>query len=54
MTKKVILCTKNKGKVKEFEELFNSYNIDIKIISLFDLDDNDEVEENGESFKENA
>jgi len=54
MTKKVILCTKNKGKVKEFEELFNSYNIDIKIISLFDLDDNDEVEENGTSFKENA
>ena len=54
MKKKVILCTKNKGKVKEFEELFNFYNIDIELISLFDLDDNDEVEENGSSFKENA
>ena len=54
MKKKVILCTKNKGKVKEFEELFNFYNIDIELISLYDLDDFDEVEENGTSFKENA
>ena len=52
--KQILLCTKNKGKVKEFIELFNLFNVDVEVISLFDLKDDEEVEENGNSFKENA
>ena len=51
---KVILCTQNKGKLKEFQELFSLFNLDIDLISLDSLHDTDEVEENGSSFQENA
>lgn len=52
--RQILLCTKNKGKVKEFIELFNLFNVDVEVISLFNLKDDEEVEENGNSFKENA
>lgn len=52
--KKVILCTKNKGKVVEFEELIKGFKLEIELVSLFDLNDNDEVIEDGASFKENS
>lgn len=52
--KKVLLCTKNKGKVIEFKEILDDFNLDIELVSLFDLNDEDDVEEDGESFKENA
>ena len=50
----IILCTKNKGKVKEFKELFEGFKLDINLISLDDLNDNDEVIEDGNSFSQNA
>ena len=50
----IILCTKNQGKVREFQELFSLFNLDINLISLDSLGDNDEVEENGSTFKANA
>src|SRR5690625_345186 len=49
----IIIDTKNKGKVAEFQELFKKY--DMETISLLDLPDNKEdVEETGETFEENA
>ena len=51
---KVILCTKNKGKLKEFKELFAMLGINLELISLFDLNEEEDVLENGNTFKENA
>lgn len=50
--KEVIIATQNSGKAKEFEHIFNRYNIQVK--SLLDLGDVTEIEENGETFEENA
>lgn len=50
--KEVIIATKNSGKAKEFEHIFNRYNIQVK--SLLELDSSIEIEENGETFEENA
>lgn len=50
--KEVIIATKNKGKVKEFEHIFNPLGIAVK--SLLDLDESIEIEENGTTFEENA
>lgn len=51
--KKIILATKNKGKAKEFKEIFGSIGIDI--VTLLDLkEDIPEIEETGETFEENA
>lgn len=51
--KEIIIATKNKGKVDEFKHIFKNY--DIEATSLLDLSiDTPEVEETGETFKENA
>lgn len=51
--KEIIIATKNKGKVKEFKQLFDQYNIKIK--SLLDLDSElPDIEETGTTFQENA
>lgn len=51
--KKILIATKNKGKVAEFETLFKNYGIEV--MSLLDLsDDIKDVEETGETFAENA
>ncbi|MEK3890551.1 XTP/dITP diphosphatase [Bacillus sp. FSL K6-3431] len=52
MTKKMIIATKNIGKVKEFEALFFPY--DVKVLSLLDLEDLPDIEETGSTFEENA
>lgn len=49
---KIILATKNKGKLKEIREIFNDTNFDI--ISLLDFPNNYEIVEDGNSFEENA
>lgn len=50
---KILIATKNNGKVAEFQELFKKY--DMQTISLLDLpDDIEDVEETGETFEENA
>jgi len=50
--KTVIIATKNKGKAKEFESLFQSRGIQVK--TLLDFEDATDVEETGTTFEENA
>jgi len=51
--KKIIIATKNKGKVKEFRDFFAPHHIEV--VSLLDLDEEiPDIEETGESFVENA
>ena len=49
---KMILATKNKGKIKEFKALVQG--LPIELLSLEDIPDLPEVEEDGCSFQENA
>ncbi len=50
--KKIIFATKNKGKLKEVEEIFKRTGINI--LSLLDFDETPEIIENGVTFTENA
>ena len=50
--KQVIVATKNKGKVKDFELLLASKGIAVK--SLLDFSEDIDVEETGATFRENA
>jgi XTP/dITP diphosphohydrolase len=50
--KKIIFATKNKGKVKEVNHIFNDLNF--QILSLADVDEPIDIEETGSSFEENA
>lgn len=50
---KLIIATKNKGKMKDFKELFSRYGIEV--LSLLDLEeDTPDIEETGLTFEENA
>jgi len=51
---KVLVATKNNGKLKEINEYLNKHHVDVCLLSLKDLNDDDDVEENGKSFNENA
>lgn len=50
--RQLVIATKNKGKAKEFSELFLPYNIQIK--TLLDLENSINIEETGTTFIENA
>lgn len=50
--KQLIVATKNKGKAKEFSELFLPYNIQVK--SLLDIEPAITIEETGATFLQNA
>lgn len=50
--KEVIIATQNIGKAKEFEHIFDQYQIQVK--SLRDLNDPIDIIEDGETFEENA
>ncbi|MBD7908016.1 XTP/dITP diphosphatase [Sporosarcina gallistercoris] len=50
--KQILVATNNKGKVRDFEELFKPHGIEV--ISLKDLVEPIEVEETGTTFEENA
>ncbi|WP_019414161.1 XTP/dITP diphosphatase [Paenisporosarcina sp. TG20] len=50
--KQVIVATKNKGKAKDFETIFNP--LGYKVLTLHDVADDMDVEETGTSFEENA
>ena len=50
--KEIVIATKNKGKIKDFELLFHPYSITVK--SLVDLEEMQEIEETGSTFEENA
>ncbi|WP_064092537.1 XTP/dITP diphosphatase [Rossellomorea aquimaris] len=50
--KKVIIATKNKGKAKEFQQMFAPYGYEVQ--TLLDLPQIEDVEETGVTFEENA
>ncbi|MBN8208507.1 XTP/dITP diphosphatase [Bacillus sp. NTK071] len=50
--RKLLIATKNEGKVKEFKRRFESE--DITVISLLDLEEAPDVAETGSTFAENA
>lgn len=50
--KDIVICTKNKGKIREFERLLKNYNVKFHTMSEMNIDD--DVVEDGESFMENA
>ncbi len=50
--RKLLIATKNEGKVKEFKRRFES--AELKVISLLDLDEAPDVAETGSTFAENA
>ncbi|GGE76174.1 XTP/dITP diphosphatase [Priestia taiwanensis] len=50
--KTIVIATNNRGKVKDFETLFKPLNVKVK--SLHDFPELEEVEETGETFEENA
>lgn len=50
--KEIVIATNNQGKVKEFEQMFSGYDIQVK--SLRDFEKEIDVEETGETFEENA
>ncbi len=52
MVKKVILASKNSGKIIEVGKIFGDLNLDI--LSLLELDGNMEIDETGHTFEENS
>ena len=49
---KIILATQNQGKIREFQELLEDKGIEV--LSLLDIPDWEDVEENGKTFADNA
>ena len=49
---KIILATKNKGKIKDFEKLTDK--MDIEVLSILDNIDFPDVVEDGKTFEENS
>lgn len=50
--KQVIIATKNKGKAKDFEAIFNPYGFEV--LTLHDVANDMDIEETGITFEENA
>ena len=50
MEKEIIVASNNKGKIREIEDILKGY----KVISMKDLGIDIEIEEDGETFEENA
>ncbi|OCS88405.1 XTP/dITP diphosphatase [Caryophanon tenue] len=50
--KQVVIATKNKGKAKDFEALFNPFGIEV--VTMFDVAPDMEIDETGTTFEENA
>jgi len=50
--REIVIATKNKHKVLEFENMLKK--MDYKVLSLFDFDHLPDIEETGKTFKENA
>ncbi|WP_433743492.1 XTP/dITP diphosphatase [Falsibacillus pallidus] len=48
----IIIATKNKGKAKEFVQMFAPYGVEVK--TLLDFPDAPDIEETGSTFAENA
>jgi XTP/dITP diphosphohydrolase len=52
--RKIVLATKNTGKIAEFERLLSQFTPDIKVLGLADFPDMPEVVESGKTLNENA
>ena len=52
--KRVVLATRNQGKIAEFERLLAEYAGDITVLGLRDFPDMPDVEESGTTLEENA
>lgn len=50
--KKVVIATKNKGKVQDFKAIFQP--LGYEVVSMLDVAPNLEIEETGKTFEENA
>lgn len=48
---KIIIATKNKGKVEDFKKLFGNQR---EVLSLLDFVENEDIAETGKTFEENA
>ncbi|MBO5845177.1 MAG: non-canonical purine NTP pyrophosphatase, partial [Clostridia bacterium] len=51
---RIVLASRNKKKIAELESLLGEYIEGIEILSLDDVGIHGEIEEDGESFRENA
>ena len=51
---KILYATSNKGKIVELNRTIRLENLDAEVITLKDIDFNEDVEENGETFEENS
>lgn len=51
---KIIYGSSNKAKLQEVKDFFKNNNIDVEVLSLKDIDFNEEIEENGQTFEENS
>ena len=52
--KKIVLATRNLGKVEEFERMLEASSLEIQVLGLRDFPDMPDVEETGSTFAENA
>jgi XTP/dITP diphosphohydrolase len=52
--KKIVLATRNLGKVEEFERMLRAADLEIEVLGLRDFPDMPDVEETGATFAENA
>ncbi|MFD2681505.1 XTP/dITP diphosphatase [Bacillus seohaeanensis] len=50
--KRVIIATKNRGKAKEFQQMFSPFGFEV--LTLLDMPEIEDVEETGTTFEENA
>lgn len=50
--KKILIATKNKGKLNDIKEIFKD--LDVEIISFLDFADSPDIDETGKTFEENA
>jgi len=51
---RIVLATKNQGKIREFERLIKEYSQEIEVLGLKDFPDMPDVEETGDSFESNS
>jgi len=52
--KKIVLATRNLGKIEEFERMLQAAELEIQVLGLRDYPDMPDVEETGSTFAENA
>ncbi|KAF0424794.1 XTP/dITP diphosphatase [Pediococcus acidilactici] len=52
MSNQILIATKNEGKLKEFKQIFTAKGLEV--LSLKDIDEDVDVQENGLTFEENA